>query len=796
MVPLRVDNGRLIIAMSEPNNTYARSDLTISAGYPMTPVIVAEDAVTLLQARLFGFDLDPAKSTPATRASSASPESGPQGGTVVDVPADGRVTERVEPGAQPEVDPGEAGTNPAVPTYEVGAGRKPKGHSVRGRVGSKGKIGDILITEGKITGEQLEQALSMQKNDPRDSGKILVSLGYVLPADLAQALAKRLKLDYVVITDLSEGEVDPEALNLIGEETMRKYTALPLRFENGRLVVAIADPNDIFALEDLRIIAKHPVTPVVATEEDLCGAFAHLFGSDDGLYPEDECAATALVEPDPIPPEEEYGADGHADENTQGTAAGPVEKPADEPAENGNVRGNNGALAPLGDVVRGKRVTIGGGKIEDILVSHGNITDEQLEHALMVQKDDPREIGQVLVSLGYIGKADLARALAQRLRLDYVELTERDVDKSVVNLVDQKVLRKYGAVPVSIENNRLVVAMSDPTNFYALEDLMMISGYPITPVVALEEDIRRVHNKVFAMSEEISEFLEEAKTGPVERDHGELDLGVDAGPDEAPIIKLVSSILQQAVGDGASDIHIEPQAGEVAVRMRVDGVLRESMSIPPKLQNGVIARPKIVSNLNTAEKRLPQDGRFPVRLGGTKIDLRVVSLPTVYGEKIVLRLLDTSNSRAELPELGFPPKVYEKYEEIFCRPYGAILVTGPTGSGKSTTLYAMLSELNTPEKNIITVEDPVEYRMRGINQIQTNSKAGLNFAGALKSILRADPDIVMIGEVLVRRRNPCRCTTTRHSRSPPGGGQRLPRTSDHGLRARTAPHTCVVCTRG
>lgn len=238
-VPLRVDNGRLIVAMSEPNNIYARSDLTISAGYPVAPVVAAEDAVARLQARLFGADLDPEKSAAAGRAGFASPEPGAQGNNTVDTPTDARIAERVEPGAQPEVDLGEPVVDSAAPASEVGAGREPKGRLVRGKIGAKGKIGDILIAEGKITGEQLEQALSMQRNDPRDIGKILVSLGYVLPADLARALARRLKLDYVVISDLSEGEVDPEALKLVGEETMRKYMALPLRFENGRLVVAM-----------------------------------------------------------------------------------------------------------------------------------------------------------------------------------------------------------------------------------------------------------------------------------------------------------------------------------------------------------------------------------------------------------------------------------------------------------------------------------------------------------------------------------------------------------------------------
>jgi type IV pilus assembly protein PilB len=227
----------------------------------------------------------------------------------------------------------------------------------------------------------------------------------------------------------------------------------------------------------------------------------------------------------------------------------------------------------------------------------------------------------------------------------------------------------------------------------------------------------------------------------------ELDLGGESLPDEAPIIRLVSAILTQAVGDGASDIHIEPQAREVAVRMRVDGVLRAAMSIPAKLQSGVVARFKIVANLDIAEKRVPQDGRFSVKLGGKRVDLRVASLPTVYGEKIVLRLLDTSNATVELTKLGFARKMYERYEDVFRRPYGTVLVTGPTGSGKSTTLYATLNELNTPEKNIITVEDPVEFRMKGVNQIQTNPRAGLTFASALRSILRADPDVVMIGEI-------------------------------------------------
>lgn len=396
-----------------------------------------------------------------------------------------------------------------------------------------------------------------------------------------------------------------------------------------------------------------------------------------------------------------------------------------------------------------KRIETSAGKLGELLVAEGKITPEQLEEARTAQRaDGRRELGDVLLSMGYASKVDLARALAKRLRLEFVEITERDVERGAASLVDRRVLRKHGAVPLRVEDGKLVVAMSDPTNFYALEDLSMLSGHPVRPVVALEDEIRRVFDRAFAIGQEVTDLLEEAaeETSSLE-DAGEVELGVDAGPDEAPIVKLVGAILQRAVGEGASDIHIEPRAKELTVRFRVDGVLREVMSVPHKLQDGVIARLKILGNLDIAERRVPQDGRFSVRSAGQKIDLRVASLPTVFGEKVVLRLLDTSSVEANLPKLGFAARDLERFEEVYGRPYGAILVTGPTGSGKSTTLYATLAELNFPDKNIITVEDPVEYRMRGVNQIQVNPKAGLTFASGLRSILRADPDVVMIGEI-------------------------------------------------
>ncbi|MGB3682081.1 MAG: ATPase, T2SS/T4P/T4SS family, partial [Rubrobacteraceae bacterium] len=396
---------------------------------------------------------------------------------------------------------------------------------------------------------------------------------------------------------------------------------------------------------------------------------------------------------------------------------------------------------------RGRRALSGRGKMGEILVSQGKISEEQLRLATEMQREDQRELDAILLSLGYVTTMDLAQAMARRLGLDFMELTENDVDRGLLTVVDQRILRKHGVVPVRVEDGNLFVAMSDPKDLYALEDLRMISGYPVTPVVATQEDIRKVQGKLFALGEGVSEFLEEAASEEFLEDDKEVQLGEGAGSDEAPIIRLVSSILQQAVGDGASDIHVEPQAQEVKVRFRVDGVLREVMSIPQKLRSGVIARLKVIADLNIAERRLPQDGRFSVRMNGGKIDLRVATLPTAFGEKVVLRLLDTANVEADLTKLGFSEKYFESYEKVFTRPYGAILVTGPTGSGKSTTLYATLNELNSASRNIITVEDPVEYRIAGLNQIQVNPRAGLTFASGLRSILRSDPDVIMIGEI-------------------------------------------------
>ena len=397
--------------------------------------------------------------------------------------------------------------------------------------------------------------------------------------------------------------------------------------------------------------------------------------------------------------------------------------------------------------MRSRRAASAGRGIGEILVSEGVITTRQLEEAYRLGRQQRQGVGRVLLSLGYAGQSDLARAIASRLSLKFVELNVDDVDPDAANLVDKKLLRRYGMLPLRVEDGRLVVAMKDPANLHAIEDLRMLSGYTISPVVVAASDLRRVFDRLFGDGDEVAELLEEASTEAPRVDRENVELREHQGPSGAPAVRLVGSILRRAAGDGASDVHLEPRGEELTVRFRVDGVLREVMSVPSALQGGVVARIKVLASLDIAERRLPQDGRFSATLEDGRMDLRVATLPTTFGEKVVLRLLDNADIRTDLRGLGFSRKMLTSYEKVFRRPYGTVLVTGPTGSGKSTTLYATLGELNATEKNIVTVEDPVEYRMRGINQVQVNPRIGLTFHSGLRSILRSDPDVVMIGEI-------------------------------------------------
>src|SRR5581483_7685405 len=353
-------------------------------------------------------------------------------------------------------------------------------------------------------------------------------------------------------------------------------------------------------------------------------------------------------------------------------------------------------------------------------------------------------LGRVLIDLGYIQERDLVRALAEQVGLEFVDLSEYQVEPTATTLLPESLARRYRAIPIGEREGKLLVAMSDPANVYALDDIRAITNRDVQPVVATASDVEQAISKYSGMGDQIEALSSEAASA-IEGEESEAE--IEAALEDAPIVKLVNAIMTQAVADRASDVHIEPMERDVRIRFRVDGVLHEVMHSPKNIQNGLISRLKVMADLNIAEKRVPQDGRIGMKVGGRVLDLRVATLPTVYGEKVVLRILDKSQALLQLSDLGFQEEAFKRYEASFRKPYGAILVTGPTGSGKSTTLYATLNILNQPDRNLITVEDPVEYRLAGINQIQVNPKAGLTFASALRTILRADPDVVLIGEI-------------------------------------------------
>ncbi len=381
-------------------------------------------------------------------------------------------------------------------------------------------------------------------------------------------------------------------------------------------------------------------------------------------------------------------------------------------------------------------------QLGQILIEQGLLTPDQLQQALEEHRKTPKSLGRVLIDLGLIKETDLVRALAEQVGLEFVDLAEFSIDPGATTLLPEALARRYRAIPIGERDGKLLVAMSDPANVYALDDIRTITGRDVQPVVATAADVEQAIQKYSGMDGQV-----EALSAAAADQADDAAVEIEAAVEEAPIVKLVQAIMTQAVGDRASDVHIEPMEKDVRVRFRVDGVLHEVMHSPKNIQGGLISRLKVMAEMNIAEKRVPQDGRISMRVGGKQLDLRVATLPTVYGEKVVIRVLDKSNALLRLEDLGFMEDAYQRFEQSFRKPYGALLVTGPTGSGKSTSMYATLNILNEDDKNIITVEDPVEYRLAGVNQIQVNPKAGLTFASALRSILRADPDIVLIGEI-------------------------------------------------
>jgi type IV pilus assembly protein PilB len=398
-------------------------------------------------------------------------------------------------------------------------------------------------------------------------------------------------------------------------------------------------------------------------------------------------------------------------------------------------------------------------KLGEMLVKAGLIGPEQLQEALGAQKQSGEKLGYVLISLGYVKEDEITQLLSEQYGVPSINLRHFEIDSSVIDLIPAEVSQKYLVVPVNRTGATLTIAMADPTNVFAMDDIKFMTGYNVEPVVASEMAIREAIDTYYgsAHSLELKKVMDQmaeddATSLELMEDEDETDLAaLEAATEEAPVVKLVNIIMTDSIKKAASDIHLEPYERDLRVRFRIDGVLYEIMHPPMKLKDAIISRLKIMAKLDISEKRLPQDGRIKVKIklqGKIKeMDYRVSVLPTLFGEKVVMRLLDKDNLVLDMTKLGFEPESLAKFERQILKPYGMVLVTGPTGSGKTNTLYSSMHRVNTPETNIMTAEDPVEFNLHGINQVQMKEQIGLNFATALRAFLRQDPNIVLVGEV-------------------------------------------------
>jgi type IV pilus assembly protein PilB len=398
-------------------------------------------------------------------------------------------------------------------------------------------------------------------------------------------------------------------------------------------------------------------------------------------------------------------------------------------------------------------------RLGELLTKASLITQDQLKDALKVQKDTGSKLGETLIKLGFVSEEDITECLSQQFGVPSINLDHFEIDASVIKLINADVARKYNILPVNKTGATITIAMADPTNVFAMDDIKFMTGYNVEPVVASELGIKAAIDNYYGTTsslelKKVMEDLQSAESADLEvlEDDEELDVAaLQEGAEEAPVVKLVNLIMTDAIKRGASDIHVEPYEKEYRVRFRVDGILYEIMNPPLKLKDAITSRLKILAKLDISEKRLPQDGRIKLKMKlnekNKELDFRVSVLPTLFGEKIVMRLLDKDNLRLDMTKLGFEPESLAKFEEAIFKPWGMVLVTGPTGSGKTNTLYSALAKVNSPEVNIMTAEDPVEFNLPGINQVQMKEAIGLNFAATLRSFLRQDPNIILVGEI-------------------------------------------------
>jgi len=523
-------------------------------------------------------------------------------------------------------------------------------------------------------------------------------------------------IDYI---DLSEYSLPDKSIPyLLGEKISRKFEMLALEKNGNELLLAMKDPKNIFAIDSAALITSLDIKPVLVDAEKLMQKMDEVFYTQKQ---EQTVISQAVLEIDEKEKEQEKER----------------EKKAESPTVYKEMLGN-------------------------ILISQNAIDEEQLEKALEIQKKSDLPLGAILLREGYINKQQLFSALEEQTGISYFDLNGVEIPDDVIKLIDKKLAYTYTLIPVKIENEFLYVAMSDPVNIYAIDDVRLATGYEVKPMLAdgdliiekleaiykqeIEEEPENEQIEEIDFENEFEKVKEEIEIEVKKEEQVEKTINI-SDVENAPIVRLVNMIFKSAIDKRASDIHIEAYEDCVMIRFRIDGQLVEVMKQDKKIQQILVARIKIISGLNIAEKRIPQDGRIALKINNKNYDFRVSTLPTMFGEKVVIRVLDKDGFNKTKNELGFFEDDLVKFDSILSHPHGIVLVTGPTGSGKSTTLYTALRELCKPNVNIMTVEDPVEATIRGVNQVQVNVKAGLTFASALRAFLRQDPDIIMVGEI-------------------------------------------------
>lgn len=592
-------------------------------------------------------------------------------------------------------------------------------------------LDEILIETGKIKLDKLKEAWEIQRRTEKSLEEILLEMRCVTKDDINQAKAQSMGVEYVQLKELVSP--DREILKSIPKSLILKHSVFPVEMRGKALALAMTDPKNIFILDDIRIATSREVLPVYADPLEI-----------------GKLIEKHYVEKEPVV--REIGD--FLGENENGNSTGRPE------ASRKHAKGGRDA--------EGENPTANNkSKIAGILVEEGVITQEQLEKALALQKDKGGLLDEILIKEGMVEKEVFYSVLARQKGIGYVDLKTTKISDETLELVNESLAARLLAVPVEKEGITLKVAMHDPGNIFAIDDLRLATGLEIIPLLADKEDISAFLDKKKAKEKKADHHRSKAsKDGggkPLDFDEEmkrvneeiEIEIKDDQSEDNlnisdvqnAPIVKMVNLIFNKAVQNKSSDIHIEPTEEFTVVRNRVDGQLVEVMRHDRKIHQALVARIKIVSGLNIAERRLPQDGRISMKLDSRDYDMRVSVLPAIFGEKVVIRLADKEGFNVKKQELGFFDDDLAKFDNILRNPHGIVLVTGPTGSGKSTTLYTALKELSKPNINILTVEDPVESTINGINQVQVNTKAGLTFAMALRAFLRQDPDIIMVGEI-------------------------------------------------